>query len=479
VARKSRLFLKKRGNRRTGSAAMARVGEAALFSALLTVGTVGLWAVLSWWIVPNWEADFNYVETTGTVVAAELKAPDSNALEGSQYRAAFQVEYKVEGETHRAWNYDAASDYAGDRESAAQIVERFAVGGRYPCWFDPHHPERVVLERGGHWWVWLTLVIPIPFITIGAGGLIYTLLHWRTSNERRAASLRTRSNPAVTQAPEDADAMSDGPAEPAVVFAGLPAAENLTNSPGTHLAYRLPMSSESSWRLFSAMVFCVLAAGVAVVCAWLAVAGHVRGEADWLLDLSILPLAGVTAWAVSLVAKQWTVSNAVGPTMIEIADHPLFPGETCELMVLQSGRLAINWLEVSLICTEQASYQQGTDIRTESATVWRERVLRCERFRVDDDQPFQRKCLMTIPAGAMHSLSCPSNEIRWSIVVRGESDAWPIFERAFPIVVYPPKTQSLVKRQGRDASGGKSEVSERRVAGRVLAASTAAKEEAA
>jgi hypothetical protein len=211
----------------------------------------------------------------------------------------------------------------------------------------------------------------------------------------------------------------------------------------------------------------------------LAVAGHVRGEADWLLDLSILPLAGVTAWAVSLVAKQWTVSNAVGPTMIEIADHPLFPGETCELMVLQSGRLAINWLEVSLICTEQASYQQGTDIRTESATVWRERVLRCERFRVDDDQPFQRKCLMTIPAGAMHSLSCPSNEIRWSIVVRGESDAWPIFERAFPIVVYPPKTQSLVKRQGRDASGGKSEVSERSVADRVLAASTAAKEEAA
>jgi hypothetical protein len=231
-----------------------------------------------------------------------------------------------------------------------------------------------------------------------------------------------------------------------VVLPAVPLAENLTNSPGTHLAYRLPMSSESSWRLLGAVSFCVLSAAVTVVCGFLAVAAHVRADADWLLDLSILPLLGVTGWAASLVARQWKISNAVGPTMVEIADHPLFPGETCELLVLQSGRLAVHWLEVSLLCTEQASYQQGTDVRSESATVWRERVLRCERFRIDDDQPFQRKCLMTIPSGAMHSIGCASNEVRWSIVVRGEAEGWPMFERSFPVVVYPPRLQGPAKR---------------------------------
>jgi hypothetical protein len=125
------------------------------------------------------------------------------------------------------------------------------------------------------------------------------------------------------------------------------------------------------------------------------------------------------------------------------------------MILLQSGRLSVLWLEASLVCTEQASYQQGTDVRAETTTVWRERVLRCERFRIENEQPFQRKCLLTIPTGAMHSLACPSNEIRWSVVVCGEADGWPAFERWFPIVVYPPRTESLVRR--RTATAGTAE----------------------
>jgi hypothetical protein len=77
-------------------------------------------------------------------------------------------------------------------------------------------------------------------------------------------------------------------------------------------------------------------------------------------------------------------------------------------------------------------------------------VLRCERFRVEDGRSFQRKCLLSVPAGAMHSLACPSNEIRWSIVVRGEAEGWPVFERSFPIVVYPRQSQTLVRRAPAD-----------------------------
>lgn len=450
MARKSRFFLKKRGNRRTGSADAARFGEAVMSFALLAVGAAGLWAVLSWWIVPHWQADYDFVETVGTIVDARIEETQVAALDKPVYRARFEVEYEFDGVKRRVWTLDASSDYSADRADEQRVLERFVVGEQYPAWFAPRDPDRVVLQRGGNWWIWLLLVIPVPFITIGAGGLVYTIMNWRTSSERRAASLRSkRRKPTVVgdddrvAASGEADSLSAAQSE----LPTVPLAENLTNSPGTHLAYRLPMSSESSWRLLGAVLFCVLSAGVTTACVWLAIAAHVRADADWLLDISILPLGGVTAWSVSLVARQWTVSNAVGPTMIEIADHPLFPGETCELMVLQSGRLAVEWLEVTLVCTEQASYQQGTDVRSESSVVWRERVLRCERFRIDDDQPFQRKCLATVPGGAMHSLCCPSNEIRWSIVVRGAAEGWPVFERCFPIVVYPPRTAALVERR--------------------------------
>lgn len=430
-----------------------------MFAALLAVGAAGLWAVLSWWIVPHWQADYDFVETVGTIVDARIEETQPSPLEKPQYRASFLVEYEFDGVTRRVWTLNASNDFARDRETARHELERFAVGSRYACWFAPRDPQRIVLQRGSNWWIWLLLVIPVPFITIGTGGLIYTLVHWRTSNERRAAMHRSKAvaAPSASQTDEplargaaDDDRAEISPQPAIVTLASVPPAENLTNSPGTHLAFRLPMSSESSWRLFIAMLFCVLSAAVTVVCGSLAVAGHLRGAPDWLLDLSILPLAGVTAWAVSLVARQWTISNAVGPTMVEIADHPLLPGETYELMVLQSGRLSVTWLEASLVCVEQASYQQGTDVRTETATVWRQRVLRCERFRVEDERPFQRKCLLTIPGGAMHSLACASNEIRWSIVVRGEAEGWPVFERAFPIVVYPRESMQLLPRAAAD-----------------------------
>jgi hypothetical protein len=456
LARRSRFFLKKRGNRRTGSADAARVSEAALSFGMLAVGAAGLWAVLSWWIVPHWQADYDFIKTTGTIVDARIEETQVTALDKPQYRARFRVEYEFDGVERRVWTLNASNDYSRDRAAESELLEKYVVGEQYPVWFAPRDPDRVVLQRGGNWWIWLLVVIPIPFITIGAGGLVYTIMNWRTSSERRAASLRPKTIAPKTIA-SDATGTSDASdaenqdpdAERAsqIVLAAIPLAENMTNSPGTHLAYRLPMSSESSWRLLGAVAFCVLSAGITTICIWLAVAAHVRGNADWLLDVSILPLLGVTAWAVSLVARQWTISNAVGPTMVEIADHPLFPGETCELLVLQSGRLAVNWLEVNLICIELASYQQGTDVRSESAIAWRERVLRCERFRIDDDQPFQRKCLVTIPVAAMHSVSCPSNEIRWNIVVRGEAEGWPEFERSFPIVVFPPRTPALAKRR--------------------------------
>jgi hypothetical protein len=453
LGRKSRFFLKKRGNRRTGSADAARVGEAALSFGMLAVGAAGLWAVLSWWIVPHWQADYDFVQTTGTIVDSRIEETQVTAIDKPQYRARFRVEYEFDGLERQVWTLNASNDYSRDRAAEEALLEKYVVGEQYPVWFAPRDPDRVVLQRGGNWWIWLLVVIPIPFITIGAGGLIYTIMNWRTSSERRAANLRRKTvladaNPSSDAADPENQHLDDA-AERAsqIVLSAIPLAENMTNSPGTHLAYRLPMSSESSLRLLGAVAFCVLAAAMTAVCAWLAVAAHIRSDADWLLDLSVLPLIGVTAWAVSLVARQWTVSNAVGPTMVEIADHPLFPGETCELMVLQSGRLAVNWLEVNLKCEEHASYQQGTDVRSESAVVCCERVLRCEKFRIDDDQPFQRKCLATIPVAAMHSVSCASNEIRWTIVVRGEAEGWPEFERSFPIVVYPPRTPTLAKRR--------------------------------
>ncbi|MDX1945296.1 MAG: hypothetical protein SFU86_07805, partial [Pirellulaceae bacterium] len=58
-------------------------------------------------------------------------------------------------------------------------------------------------------------------------------------------------------------------------------------------------------------------------------------------------------------------------------------------------------------------------------------------FRIEPVEPFQTTVNLPIPAAAMHSFHAPHNSLSWKLVVRGEVEHWPPFERGFPIVVYP------------------------------------------
>ena len=63
-----RLYGKKRGHRRTGSRQLASAGEALFFGVLLLVGAVGLSVMLIFWVLPHWEANYNYVSHVCKVV---------------------------------------------------------------------------------------------------------------------------------------------------------------------------------------------------------------------------------------------------------------------------------------------------------------------------------------------------------------------------------------------------------------------------
>jgi hypothetical protein len=44
---------------------------------------------------------------------------------------------------------------------------------------------------------------------------------------------------------------------------------------------------------------------------------------------------------------------------------------------------------------------------------------------------------LTVPAGSMHSFRSPHNSVDWALLVRGKVARWPLFERRFPVYVYP------------------------------------------
>ncbi|HEV3137111.1 MAG TPA: DUF3592 domain-containing protein [Pirellulales bacterium] len=426
MSRFFRLYEKKRGDRRTGSKAFGNFGEALFFGIFLAVGCTAfafMFALLVW---PEWRANRQFAETTCVVLEKQVGERPATENEPAMYLPEIRIRYKVEGGVKEETTYDVTRMYSADKQAVQAIVDRFEIGKEYPCWYDPINPDTAVLVRGYSGWLYLLLLIPLSFMAIGGGGLIYTILHWNASAERRAL---------MAQRAAQLDLFEIN--EPDRSFPMVPADANLTNSPGTTLAYRLPIATTAGWTLFAVLAACLLWNAIVSIFVVMAARGFARGEPDWMLTVFIFPFAVIGLGLIGYLLRQVVITTGVGPTRIEISAHPLAPGQRYDLFLSQAGRLTIQSLEVWLACDEQASYRQGTDTRTESRRVYQERCFFREAIEIHQGLPFESRCQIQVPLGAMHSFHANHNEVNWKLIVKGNVAGRREYQRVFQIVVNP------------------------------------------
>ncbi|HTU26972.1 MAG TPA: DUF3592 domain-containing protein [Pirellulales bacterium] len=428
MSRRFRFYEKKRGDRRTGSKQFGNVGEALFFGFFLLVGCLALWAMGVFLIVPEWRANRHFVETTCVVLHKAVG--QAGEPESQRYRPEIEIEYNVDGQTFRPTIYDATGMYSVSRASAEEALARFEVGKEYPCWYDPIDPGRAVLVQGYSGWLYLSLLVPASFIAISTRRLIYIWLNWGTSAERRSMMSRRAGELEFFEE-------SRGKA-----LANVPSDTNWTNSPGTHLAYRLPIATTPGWTLFALLAACLVWNGIVATFVVMAVRTHLVGEPDWLLTAFVVPFVVIGMMLIGFLVRQGLITAGVGATRLEISNHPLYPGGEYEVLISQAGRFQLTSLNVFLVCQERATYRQGTDTRTDTCTVYRECLYTVENVALEDHKPFDGRCRLVLPANAMHSFNSDHNEIGWKLVVRGSAANRPDYERDFPVLVHPPAVES-------------------------------------
>ncbi len=424
MSRSFRIYQKKRGHRRTGSGTLAGLGETLFFGLFLLGGCVGLVAILATLVIPEWRVNNEFGETTCVVRGKELV--EENGTEGPAYRPEITIEYQVDAERFSAKTSDIAWASSQDRQAQQAALDQFEVGGQYRCWYDPLDPQVVVLVRGYSWWIWLLLIIPISFICIGGGGVLYRAWHWGKSAERRAAS----AGPISLRGRD-----SNGESQKA--FPTVPSPTDMTNSPGTTLRFRLPISSSAIFGLIVLLVVCVLWNTIVAVFLVDVVKGFLEGRPNWIETFVVTPFALVGLFLIFVLFRQLLITTGVGPTLLEISNHPLYPGRTYELFLSQAGRLRLHSLELSMVGTEAARYRQGTDTRTETRCVHRQSLFRREKFEIHGGVPLEVRCRLDVPVGIMHSFKSDNNELNWNLVVDGKVAGWPDYERSFPVVIHP------------------------------------------
>ena len=406
------------------------VWETLFFTVFLVGGIGGLIVLYFTVVVPQWQANTEFVSHRCRVLDKRLGEKESD--DGILYRPEIQVEYSINDEkfviwTYDIWVFDATGGYSDGKEDKEAILDEFEVGRLHQCWYDPEDPSRAVLVRSYRWWLGLLFILPISFVLIGTARLVYILFLVGKSAEHRSAFAQKAANLAPFEAAN----------KPLAGYPAIPGGLNLTDSPGTTLAFRLPVSSTPSWLMFVTGTVSLVWNGIVAWLLVVAIRGHLRGQHDWLLTLFALGFAAAGVVLVVYAIRQAMVTTGIGPTLMEISHQPLRPGVEYQLFISQTGRLELNRFEVTLVCEEEATFRHGTDTRKESCRVSEQTVFEREKFEVVRGVPFEINSNVRLPEDVMHSFKSAHNEVNWRFVVRGHIQGWPDFERSFPVLVYP------------------------------------------
>jgi len=425
-----RIFGKKRGHRRTGSQIWGSFGEGVFHAVVFCAGLAFAGLLISGIAVPEWRINHDYVETRCQIVGTGLArrmVEDPPGAYTTFWRPTVRVRYATERGPREAWAATSRAMAVSDRAAAVERLAAWRLGSEVPGWYDPADPDVVVLERGYNWWMWLlALLLPGALLAFGGAGLGRAIRRWGRSEEAIAA--RAGGVGILAGSPP-----AEAPGHPAV-----PACDDLVNSPGTVLRYRLPIESPENWTLLGLGLFAVLWNAVLVVLAINAGLDLAGGRIDRLLVALLVPFLMIGIAGITLFVRGLFLAAAVGTTQLEISDHPLRPGRRYEVLLAQGGAGVLRTLELALELEEQATFRQGTDARSERVVVWRQVVATRRDVQLDPVSQFELQALVHVPADTMHSFISEHNAVRWRLAVRGTPARWPPFVRLFPVVVYPP-----------------------------------------
>jgi len=183
---------------------------------------------------------------------------------------------------------------------------------------------------------------------------------------------------------------------------------------GTRFPFRLTSSSRDLWALIISASMSVMLVAIASA---FAEAKQASPGAIAIIFSPLICLAAILF--LYRFFRQLLKLTGIGPTIIELSEYPLHPGSTCQVRLFQPGRIGLKVVTAWLVCQEEATFDEGTDIRTESRDVYRERLFRKRSVSVSPDQAFDTEFEMKIPPGAMHSFKSDDGKLSFKQKQKG------------------------------------------------------------
>ena len=191
-----------------------------------------------------------------------------------------------------------------------------------------------------------------------------------------------------------------------------PPIDAVTDSPGVRLAYRLPIDAASGWVSFTMAAVCLVWNTLVAIFVVQMIQQHVAGKPNWLLTWLMVPFVLAGLWTLFALGSADSAEHRHRHHAVSKFRTPVVPGRHVSRLRLANGRLHVRWLQVQLVCEEQAVYQQGTDTRRGTTACIAPRCSasassisrrsRCVRNRVRIQRPAVGDALVRVAAQRGH-----------------------------------------------------------------------------
>jgi len=340
--------------------------------------------------------------------------------DGYTYSIEIAFQYEYAGRTYTAETYSFAAASTGGRTGKEVVVRNHPPGKQTTCYVNPDDPSQAVIHRGMTRGIWVPGLVSAPFMLVGVGGMVGTLV-WRARRRGEADSLvrqAGRQTPSRHAAPDLDKALRDL----------LPPYEQ-------HEGPVQLEPSTSRWAKIGGLgVFALIWNGLVGFFFVMSI-----NDGNWFVVafLSIFVLVGF-AVILGLIYELLALFNP--RLQVTVNQRAIALGEPFDIAWDVVGNTArISRLEITLEGREQARYRRGTNTVTDHST-----FARLPLTDTDSSSDMASGVASTtIPSDTMHSLKLNDNEIQWRLVVRGHIRRWPDVTEAFDIVVLPPGVEGL------------------------------------
>lgn len=368
----------------------------AFFSIFAIVGGVTFY-FLSYKPIAWTLAAESWVQTPCRVLRAEVR--DHDSADGTTYSVYILYEYEFDGRTYKCDRYDFVGGSSSGYDRKAEIVAEYESAERPVCYVDPANPSQAVLKRGFHAGLLLGL-IPLPFLLVGVGGIVFAL-----RSKRRFAG---GGGSWGRIGPIGPMGSADGGSQ-VLVAASTPKAKFIAVSIGAIV-----------WN------------GIIALFAVLAFRSGQDGK-NLPPVLFVLLFVGVGLALASAAIYQFLALFNPRPT-VELSRGAIPLGGTAEVRWSFRGQTSrIQELVVMLRGVEEARYRSGKNTRTAENTFYELELHRT----ADSYQIASGQVGFVMPADTMHSFEAANNKIFWSLEVHGSIKGWPDVKESFKINVVP------------------------------------------